>query len=262
MTVELAYTDHGSDVEGMPVVLLHAFPLSAAMFTGVVSALAGQRRFILPDLRGFGDSPGPGLEEPSVEAMADDVAALLDRLGLQRVVVGGVSLGGYVAMAMLRRHRDRVGGVALIDTKAAADADEAKANRERVATAVLNHGTRALYPMLDTLLGETTRRERPDVVAQVRQWLDGARPDAVAWAQRAMAARAASFDTLAATDVPWVVIVGEEDELTGRSDAEALAGAFAQPGRPRLIAGAGHLAPVEQPDAVAGAVRDLLDEVR
>ena len=262
MTVEIAYTDHGGDRDSVPVVLVHAFPLSGAMMMPVASRLANERRVILPDLRGFGGSPGPGSGEPSLDAMADDVAALLDRLALDRAVVGGVSLGGYVTMAMLRRHRDRVAGVALIDTKAAADGDEAKANRERIAAAVLDHGARALYPMLDTLLGETSRHERPHLVAQVRQWLETADPDAVAWTQRAMAARPASFDTLAAADVPAVVVVGEEDELTGQGDARAMADALVQSGDVRLIASAGHLAPVEQPDAVAGAVRVVLDRVR
>lgn len=256
--MELAYADDGADRLGPPLVLLHAFPLSGAMFGQLAGRLAATQRVITPDLRGFGDSPDPGADEPSLELMADDVVALLDRLDIDRAMVAGVSMGGYVAMAMLRRVPERVAAVALIDTKASADADEARANRERVAQAVLNNGPRALRPMLDTLLGDTTRKERPEIVAQVTGWLDAARPKGVAWAQRAMAARPSSFDVLASAKAPVTVIVGAEDTLTPREDAVAIAEARVPPAPLRVLAGAGHLSPVEDPDAVAGALRDVL----
>ncbi|HSI91969.1 MAG TPA: alpha/beta fold hydrolase, partial [Jiangellaceae bacterium] len=118
MTFELAYDEAGS---GRPVVLLHAFPLSRAAFQAQLGGLADQARVVAPDLRGFGESPGPGDDEPTLDLMADDVAALLDRLGIDTCILGGLSMGGYVVMSMLRRHADRVSGVVLIDTKAAAD---------------------------------------------------------------------------------------------------------------------------------------------
>ncbi|PSL06164.1 pimeloyl-ACP methyl ester carboxylesterase [Haloactinopolyspora alba] len=258
MTVELAHVEHGAGDGGTPLVLLHAFPVPGAVLDPVASQLADRHRVVVPDLRGFGGSPDPGDDEPSLDHYADDVAALLDRLGIDRAVVGGLSMGGYVTMALLRRHPGRVATAVLMDTKAAADTDEARANRERVAAAVLENGNRALRPMLETLLGATTRRERPDVVARVTRWLDEARPDGVAWAQRAMAARASSFDTLAAVGVPGAVLVGEEDTLTGRDDAQAMAEAFVPPAPVRVIAGAGHLAPVEDPGAVAGALHEVV----
>lgn len=258
MTFELAYDEAGS---GRPVVLLHAFPLSRAVFQAQLGGLADQARVVAPDLRGFGESPGPGDDEPTLDLMADDVAALLDRLGIDTCILGGLSMGGYVVMSMLRRHADRVSGVVLIDTKAAADDDAARENRERVARTVLANGGRALRPMLDSLLGATTRRERPDVVAQVTGWLDAARPAGVAWAQRAMAARPASFDTLAGTDVPAFVVVGEEDVLVPHAEALAMAGAFPAPAPVYVMPGAGHLPSVETPDAVTGALRDVLRHV-
>ena len=255
MTVELAYDDAGA---GTPLVLLHAFPLSRAMYAEQVAGLADRVRVIVPDLRGFGDSPGPGDAVPSVDAMADDVADLLDRLGIRTCVVGGLSMGGYVAMAMLRRHRDRVAAVVLMDTKAGADGDDARANRDRVARAVLEEGPVALRPMLDSLLGVTTRRDRPDTVDEVTAWLDAARPDGVAWAQRAMAARPDSFDTLRDSGVPGFVLVGEEDELSPHKEAVAMARAFVPPAPIYVIPGAGHLSAVENPSGVTGALRDVL----
>ncbi len=258
MSVELAYVEAGS---GTPVVLLHAFPLSGVMFREQLTGLADRARVIVPDLRGFGDSPGPGDSEPSIDVMADDVAALLDRIGIRTCVLGGISMGGYVAMAMLRRHRSRVAAVVLMDTKASADSDEARANREQVARAVLEDGPAVLHPMLDGLLGKNTRRDRPEIVEQVRAWIDAARPEAVAWAQRAMARRPASFETLQSSGVPGFVIVGEQDVLSPHDDAIAMATAFTPEAPVFVIPGAGHLSAVENPAGVTGALRDVLRHV-
>jgi pimeloyl-ACP methyl ester carboxylesterase len=255
--VDLAHAEHG---DGPPVVLLHAFPLSRAVFHEQARGLADRARVVLPDLRGFGESPS-GDDEPSLDLMADDVAALLDRLALDRVVLGGLSMGGYVAMAFLRRHRERASAVVLMDTKAGADPPAARENRLRVAEAVLADGPRALRPMLDTLLGETSRRERPEVVDLVTGWLDAARPDGVAWAQRAMAARPDSTSTLAATSVPAFVVVGEEDALSPHDEALAMAAAFPREAVVHVIPRAGHLTTVEAPEATTGALRDVLRHV-
>lgn len=241
----------------LPVVLIHAFPLGPPVFDDLVERLPGTT-VIRPALRGFG---GPALDEtagePSLDVYADDVAGELAARGVERAIVGGLSLGGYVTMALLRRHPGRVAGVILMDTKASEDTDEARANRLRMADAVERHGTRVLRPMLDTLLGETTRRDRPDVVARVTAWLDAASPDGVAWAQRAMAARPPSFDTLRdaaarGLDVSTVV-VGAEDTLTGRDEADAMAAALGGVAV-HVVEAAGHLSPLERPDAVAAVL--------
>lgn len=258
MSVELAYDDAGS---GTPLVLLHAFPLSRTMFADQLSGLSDRARVIVPDLRGFGDSPGPGDDEPSLDAMADDVAALLDRLGIRTCVLGGISMGGYIVMAMLRRHRERVTAVVLMDTKAGADGEDARANRERVALAVLHEGPAALHPMLETLLAEDARKSRPDTVEKVRAWLDAANPEAVAWAQRAIAARPSSFETLRSSGVPGFIVVGEQDKLSPHGDAIAMAQAFSPEAPVYVIPNAGHLSAVENPAAVTGALRDVLRHV-
>ncbi|MFC4015524.1 alpha/beta fold hydrolase [Nonomuraea purpurea] len=238
---------------GLPVVLLHAFPLSSAMWLAQREGLAGACRVITPDLRGFGGSR-LGDDEPSLDLMADDVARLLDDEGIDKAVVGGLSMGGYVTMAFCRRHPDRLMGVILADTKAGPDPPAARANRERIAQAVLSDGSEVLVSdVLPGLIGQTTKERRAMVFGRVKGLVQSAPPGAVAWAQRAMAARPDSFDTLGALKAPLLVVVGEEDELSPPADAEAMAGAVPE-SRLEIIPKAGHLSAVEQPEAFNAAV--------
>ena len=251
--VPLAVRERGT---GRPVVLLHAFPLHSGLFDAL-GELPGYR-LITPDLRGFGASP-LGDDPPSIGAMAEDVVALIDQWGLGEVVVGGVSMGGYVAMELLRTAPDRLRGVVLIDTKAEADTSPARAGRHAMADDVLRRGRDALDPMVQALLGETTRRSRPDVVDQVMSWLDEADPTSVAWAQRAMADRPDSGALLTATRVPGAVVVGEEDELSPVALAEAMASAWGA--HPHVVPATGHLCVVEDAAAARQALLAALAEV-
>ena len=158
---------HAESGTGPAVVLLHAFPMDATLWAPQRGALAERGfRVITPDLPGFGGSP---LSEraPDLDVMADEVADLMAGLGVDEAVVGGLSMGGYVAMAMLRRHRARVSALLLADTRAGADSPEAAANREAVAGSVQAAGSTAQLAemMLPQLLGTTTLRLRPEVVA-------------------------------------------------------------------------------------------------
>ncbi|MFI6810997.1 alpha/beta fold hydrolase [Nonomuraea sp. NPDC050328] len=243
---------------GLPVVLLHAFPLSSAMWLAQREGLAATCRVLTPDLRGFGGSRLEPADEPSLDLMADDVAELLDREGIEQAVVGGLSMGGYVTMAFCRRHADRLLGVILADTKAAPDTEQARANRERIAGEVVATGTDVLLSdVLPALVGPTTKQRRAMVHGRVRELVRSAPPAAVAWAQRAMAARPDSFETLAALKAPALVIVGDEDELAPPADAEAMARAAGDT-RLRVIEKAGHLSAVEQPEAFNAAVADFV----
>lgn len=247
---------------GVPLVLLHAFPLDSAMWAQVVPELSGVARVLLVDLPGLGGSPLPDGGAPSLDVSADAVAGVLDRLGLPRAVVAGVSMGGYVAMALARRHPDRVAGLALIDTKAEADADEARANRLRMADAVEGEaGNRALVPMLDTLLGSTTHARRPAVVDTVRAWLARAPRDGVAWSQRAMAARPDSTVVLAGLDVPATVVVGAEDGLTPLAAARVMVDTLPDAVL-TVVPAAGHLSPLEAPREVGRALTGLVVRTR
>ena len=254
MDVELAYREAGS---GLPLVLLHAFPLSSAMWLAQREGLGDRCRVITPDQRGFGGSE-LGDDEPSLDACADDLARLLDRLELDRVVLGGLSMGGYVAMAFLRRHAARVSALLLADTKATADPEAARANRERIAQAVLEPESTVLVDdVLPTLIGTTTVASRPLVSGRVRALVQAAPPAAVAWAQRAMAARPDSLDTLRGFAGPALVVVGEEDQLSPVDDARAMADALPA-GRLVVLPDAGHLTAVETPEAFTAAVADFL----
>jgi pimeloyl-ACP methyl ester carboxylesterase len=263
MTVSLHYTEAG---EGLPVVLLHAFPLSSAMWADQRAGLSGRYRVITPDQRGFGGTPIGGdpasLARPSLTTAADDLVRFLDGLGLDQVVVGGLSMGGYVAMALLRRHPERVRALVLANTKATADPEPAAANRQRIAAAVLAaHSSEILLDeVFPKLLGETSTGSRPEVVARVRDQVREAPPAAVAWAQRAMAARPDSLDTLHGATVPALVIAGEEDSLIPVTEAEAMVAALPK-GRLVRLAGVGHLSAVEDPAAFNAAVTGFLDEL-
>lgn len=243
---------------GTPVVLLHAFPLNASMWSAQREALGATHRVLCPDQRGFGGTM-LGHDEPSLDDVADDVAAMLDARKVDTCVLGGLSMGGYVAMAFLRRHAERVTALVLADTRASADTPEAAAHRLRIADAVVEAGNSALLveEMLPALVGTTTKERRALVYGRVKALVERAPAYAVAWAQRAMAARPDSFDTLRAVRVPTLVVVGEQDSISPRADAEAMADAV--PGA-RLVAipDSGHLTAVETPDEFNAAVAAFL----
>jgi pimeloyl-ACP methyl ester carboxylesterase len=260
MTVTLKYTESG---DGQPVVLLHAFPVDSGMFAGQHGALGDGVRLITPDQRGFGGSPLRGdpasMGRPSLDIAADDVARLLDSLGLDRAVVGGVSMGGYVTMAFLRRHPERVAGLVLANTKYAADAEEAAQNRLRIAAEVEAAKSSAQLgdEVFPRLLGETTMLKRPEFASSVRVIAENAPPASVAWAQRAMAARPDSEEVLRGADLPALVIVGEEDQITGVAEAQALAAALPK-STLTVLPGAGHLSALEDPEAFNAALTSWL----
>lgn len=246
---------------GPAVVLLHAFPLNASMWSAQREALSGSYRVICPDQRGFGGTQlGHDLDDPTLDDVADDVAAMLDARKVDTCVLGGLSMGGYVAMAVLRRHPERVTGLILADTKATADPPEAAANRLRIAEAVIEAGNAApvlLEEVLPKLVGSTTKERRALVHGRVKALVERAPAYAVAWAQRAMAARPDSLETLRSVDVPTLVLRGDEDALSSEADTQAMADAV--PGaRLVTIPGAGHLTAVEAPEEFNAALLDFL----
>ncbi|GAA3232924.1 alpha/beta hydrolase [Actinocorallia longicatena] len=247
--------------EGTPLVLLHAFPLSSSMWLTQREQLAPRFRVITPDLRGFGGSVLGG-DEPSIEAMADDVANLLRQKGIAKAVIGGLSMGGYVAMALCRRHPERVRGLILADTKATADPDEARANRLRIAERLSAENTVAVLAeeLLPKLVGPTTLRQRALIYGRVRGLVQATPAKAAAWAQRAMAARPDSLATLRETKVPALVIVGAEDTIATEADATAMVEALPN-AELLVIPRAGHLSSLEQPDLFNQAVTEFVNAI-
>ncbi len=259
MDMEIAYTRAGF---GVPLVLLHAFPLSSVMWDAQRGGLSRECEVITVDQRGFGESAAPDAFDglaPDLTVAADDLAALLDQWGVGEFVLGGLSMGGYVAMNFLRRHADRVRGLLLANTKASADPPEAAENRRRIADAVEQAGTSDLLltEVAPKLLSDTAD---PDVVRHVDDLVRAAAPNAVAWAQRAMSVRRASFDVLTALSVPVLVIAGDADVLTPVTEAEAMATAAADC-ELVVLPEVGHLSNMQAPREFNAAVSGLLKRV-
>ena len=255
---ELAYDRVG---RGPAVVLLHAFPLARAMWRPQVEALQGDYRVIAPDLRGFGGSRG-FTAAPSVETLADDAAALLDELKVPGpVVLGGLSMGGYVALAFARRHPARLRGLVLADTKADPDDAEGRANRDRLIAFAAEHtGREVLEQLLPRLVAAATRDHHPEVVDALRHIAVDQTPAAIIGALRAMRDRPDSTPLLPSIAVPTLVVVGENDALTPPTVAAAMAARI--PGaRLVRIAGAGHLSNLERPTEFNAALRAFLAEL-
>jgi 3-oxoadipate enol-lactonase len=251
---ELAYDVRGS---GPPVLLLHAFPLGMAMWEPQVRALHESHRVLRFDARGFGASP-PADGLLSMERIAADAVALLDHLGLAQAAVCGLSMGGYAAFALYRRHPDRVNALVLADTRAAGDSAEAKKGRSDLADKVRRQGAEAAAEaFLPKLLGETTRRERPELVARVREMILANPARGLCDALAGLAARADATDLLREIRVPTLFVVGEEDGVSPPAEMMAMqeqVGGSALVKIPR----AGHLSNLEDPAAFNAALREFL----
>ncbi len=249
------YDDAGA---GAALVLLHAFPLARAQWRPQVEALQADYRVIAPDLRGFGGT-SPFGAAPSVEVMADDVAALLDALRVDGpVVLGGLSMGGYVALAFARRHAGRLRGLLLADTKAEPDTAEAKANRDKTIDFARSHTSADVArQMLPKLLGGRTQAERPEAADEVLRIASAQTTSAVIDALGALRDRPDAVPGLGHIRVPTLVIVGAEDALTPPDVAKALASAIPH-ARLTVLDGAGHLSNLERPEEFNEAAREFL----
>jgi len=254
----LAYSEMGS---GSALVLLHAFPMDRSLWRHVTGPLAAEGwRVITPDLPGFGGSTETAA---SIDDMAERVAALLNSLGVNSAVIGGCSMGGYVAMSFAAQFPERTAGLVLVDTKASADNDAARANRERIAQQVLASGSTAAIAATqpDAMFAASTLTSKPEVVAWLKQAILDQTPEAVAAAQVAMAGRVERFETLASLHVPVLCIRGAEDAVSTADDHARMAQACGD-ALDITIADAGHLVPIEQPEAFVEHVADFLGRVR
>lgn len=249
----LSFDDQG---QGLPLVLLHAFPLDGTMWQPQCGALVPQCRCILPDLRGFGKSAAGGPH--TMDRYADDVVAILDALRIERTVVGGLSLGGYIAFALWRRHRSRIRALILADTRA--EADDAEGRQRRMDLIALAHekGRAAVAAkLLPGLVGKTTREGNPDLYDAIHGVMMGASIEGIVGASEAMIARPDSTDLLASIDVPTLVICGDEDAITPPKSMRAMAQRIPH-ARFETLSGAGHLSNMERPAAFNHVVSEFL----
>jgi pimeloyl-ACP methyl ester carboxylesterase len=249
--IRVRYEDVG---DGPALLLVHAFPLGGAMWRPQVEALRGQHRLIVPDLRGFGGSdapPGPY----TMDEQADDLAALLDHLGVAQAAICGLSMGGYIAMAFMRRHAARARALILADTKAGADSEEGRAGREANARLAEAEGAAAIADkMIPGLLASGAGQELRDTL---RAMIMANRPEGIAGALRGMAMRPDSTESLRAVAVPALVIVGAEDGLTPPAEASALTMAIAG-SKIVVLPGVGHISNLEAPGEFTLAMRGFL----
>jgi pimeloyl-ACP methyl ester carboxylesterase len=239
------------------LVLLHAFPLSSAMWQPQLEAAPPGWRIIAPDLPGFGDTPAIG-GPLTMAAAADRVALLLDDLGVRRVVLGGLSMGGYVAFALLRRHPGLLRALALCDTRAAPDTEDVRRGRLHSAARIRRAGpAEFLEGMLDRLLSPRSRQQ-PELVARVRSLMADATTDGIVAALHGMAARPDATPLLRAIGVPALVVVGADDTITPVAETQLLARAI--PGaRLEIIDDAGHLPNLENPAPFNRVLHRFLD---
>jgi pimeloyl-ACP methyl ester carboxylesterase len=252
--IRLRYRDSGS---GVPLLLLHAFPLSGAMFEAQVAALSGQGRLVVPDQRGFGKS-ALGEGPSTMGGLAEDALALLDHLGIAQAVVGGVSMGGYVALALLRQDPGRVRGLVLADSQVGADDEAARAAREMLAQEVLLGGMDVLVEkQLPRLLSTSASKQ---LRAHVADMIRATAPAGAAAALRGMALRADGRDILSRFGGPVLVVVGEEDSLTPPEKARTMAKLLPQ-ARLVEIPRAGHLSNLEAPELFNDALLRFLRQL-
>jgi 3-oxoadipate enol-lactonase len=243
--------------EGATILFVHGYPLDRTIWREQIDGLEGFRR-VAPDLRGMGQSDAPDLGY-GMALYAADLAAVLDALGVDQVVLCGLSMGGYVAFEFLRQWRSRVRGLVLMDTRAEADAPEVRRARDAAAATARERGTAAVTDaMLPKMLSPSTLTGRPEVVERVRSLMASTPVAGLVGALGAMRDRASSESLLASlAGIPTLIVVGAEDTLTPPDHARAMAEAI--PGAQlAIISGAGHLPPVEQPEATTESLREFL----
>ncbi|BCR03804.1 alpha/beta hydrolase [Desulfuromonas versatilis] len=257
--VSLAYEEAGS---GPAVLLVHGYPLNRNMWSPQRAALAGAGfRVITPDLRGFGESEAPA-EGYSMARFADDLIALLDRLGIRRAAVGGMSMGGYVLLNLLERHPERLVAAMFLVTRAGADDDAGRSKRTIMAEQALA-GQRGVVEetFADLLFAEQTLEENPQLVDRVTSWMRQTDPQGLAGGMLAMRDRPDYTERLPGFRIPALVIGAEKDRAVPVEQSRVLAAGI--PGARRcLITGAGHMVNLERPDAFNECLLEFLQGLR
>lgn len=246
---------------GMPVVMVHGFPLDHSMWDAQIAQLSQRWRVVAPDMRGFGGSQvTPGTV--TMQQMADDLAAILDESAIDApIVLCGLSMGGYVALAFWRKYAARLRGLVLCDTRAAADTPEAAAGRLQTVERLFAEGNAPLADaMLPKLFAAATLEKHPNVSAIERQKILGADPQGLAAALRGMAKRHDFRGELAHIALPTLVIVGQHDAISPVDEMRSIAGAIPE-AEFVIVPEAGHMAPLENPDGFNEAIEQFLTRV-
>jgi len=249
---KLAFDESG---KGPPLVLLHGFPLDARVWKTQRAALSDRFRVITPDLRGFGRSTS---DQPfSLVDLADDVHELLGQIGALPCVLGGLSMGGYTALAYAKKYTADLRGLVLIDTKAEADTPEGKQGREKMIQLAREKGSKAAADqMMPKMLAPDAAKTRPAVAAELRTIMEACPPKTIEHALAAMRDRPDRSGELESIPVPTLVIVGDADAITPPDVATKMYQSLTD-GQLVTIDGGGHMTCMEQPEQVNRAIRDF-----
>ena len=258
--IELQNTYLYSEVSGSghPLLLIHGFPLNREMWRPQIEFLSSSAKVIAPDLRGHGQSPPTPGPYP-MDLLADDCAAVLNSLGVDKsAIVCGLSMGGYVAFALYRRHPSLVRGMILAATRAGADPPEAQENREKAAASVEENGIQDVVDgMLPKLLAPQTYPEQPELVNQVKRIMDQTSSQGMVAALNGMQSRPDSTPILGEIKVPVLILHGADDQIIPLSEAELMHSRI-KGSHLEVIANAGHLPNLEQPGEFNQAVTRFL----
>jgi pimeloyl-ACP methyl ester carboxylesterase len=256
---EITLTVHFEELgDGVPLLLIHGFPFYGRMWSGQLDSLSGTARVLIPDLPGFGDSPA-SLGSPSVDLYAENCLAVLDALDIMEpVVIGGLSMGGYIALAAARLLPMCVRGLILCSTRAGADSAESKAGRDKTIDQVKQSGTsvvtQGMYPKL---LSPETYQAKPAVAAELKEIMKGATVEGVLAALTAMRDRPDSTSLLPNLHMPTLIIHGRDDQVIPPTEAEAMAKAIPHNDL-HIMDQAGHLPNLEQPEEFDRVVKKFL----
>jgi pimeloyl-ACP methyl ester carboxylesterase len=254
--INMAFDDRGA---GPAVLLIHGFPLNRRMWQPQLAPLAAAGfRVIAPDLRGFGESDAPATGY-SIERFADDLIALLDALQIERAVVGGMSMGGYILMNLLERHPERIAAACFIATKSSADDQAGRARRSAMAAEAERLGANPIIKIFAELLfADDTMHSSPELIARVTSWMRGADPKGLAGALLAMRDRKDYTPLLSGFRQPSLVISGAEDRAAS-PDAVRLLTAGLPCCQSRVIDKAGHMLNLEKPEEFNAALLQFLN---
>ena len=245
--LEIAYTRRG---QGYPLVLVHGYPLTHSIWDEVVSLLENKFDIITPDLRGFGESEVVTSQYKILD-MADDIAGLLTHLGIEKTLISGHSMGGYVSLAFARAFPERVVGLGLVASQAIGDTPEGKAGRYKAADDILASG---VQPVADMFPAKLTPNEQ--VQARARNLIAAQKPVALAGALKAMAERDDSFPILSRFEFPVVIIHGDQDALIPIQRAKDIKAEIPHAEFVEMN-GIGHMPMMEAPETVAQALKKV-----
>ena len=253
--LELAYLDRGS---GPVVLLVHGFPLDHGMWAGQIDALAARYRVIAPDLRGFGQSSGQD-QKTTMQQFADDLAGLLDALGIHETVhLCALSMGGYIAWQFWKLHGNRLASLILCDTRAASDTPEGAQGRLALADTVLSDGSLPVADsMLPKLFAPQSLESEALYVTATQGVMASTRPTTIAAALRGMAERPDMTAELPNIGLPALLLCGEHDVISPADEMRTVAAAMPD-SRFHIIYGAGHMAPLERPERVNHLILEFL----